>query len=178
MKEEFGEVLEVLADSVQKKSDMKNAEWIEDIKNEYDYLNIEKPEQFSLLISLSLDDKADALIRSVLSSINIDNKKKHRLEFAYLQYDFIERHLKSVILKFQGHACSTDKTRWLIDTYVKYLISGELPTIEKKSYWHPACGQVYDWMMWIDSMYELYYGQVEQYILAKDKISKCYENQK
>jgi hypothetical protein len=176
MKKELEQIFEALSDSFQQESNMKHVEWIQNIKNEYHYLDIEKPEKFSLLISITLEDQANTLIRTILSHINIEYNKKYKLEFTYLQYDFIVHHLKSVILEFEGSDCSTDKTRWLIDTYSEYLISDTLPIINKTNYWHPSCGETIDWMIWIDSMYEFYYGKIEEYLLSKENIVNFYKN--
>ncbi|MEJ1517893.1 hypothetical protein R3O67_32495 [Bacillus cereus] len=175
MKEQLEQTINALSDAFRKESEQKYAAWAESIVKEYHYLDIQKPEEFSLLLSQTLDEQADLLVRIALSHIDMDSKKKHKLEFIYLQYQFIERHLESIILPFEGHGCSTDKTRWLIDTYVKYLISGNLPTVEEKKYWHPKRGEVCDWVEWIDSMYNLYYGKFEQYALIKHKIMQYYK---
>ncbi|QHW35803.1 hypothetical protein GZH47_33465 (plasmid) [Paenibacillus rhizovicinus] len=176
-KKEIGNVINGLFGAFEAESDAKNADWIRSVTQEYHYLDLNNPEKFSLLLTMAVRDKADALMRHALPSIvpaDLNRKLKHKVEFAFLHYDFIARHLKSIILKFEGHGCSTDKTRWLIDSYVKYIISGDLPLIEEKKYWHPACGEVADWMAWIDTMGDLYYGNVERYALAKIKVFNSY----
>ncbi|MCU7667818.1 hypothetical protein [Bacillus thuringiensis] len=174
MKEKLAQTINALSDAFQIESEQKYAAWAESIVKEYDFLDIQKPEEFSLLLSQTLDEQADLLVHIALSHIDMDSKKKHKIEFTYLQYQFIERHLESIILPFEGLSCSTDKTRWLIDTYIEYLISSNLPTVEEKKFWHPKHGGVGEWMEWIDSMYDLYYGKFEQYAVIKHKIMQYY----
>jgi hypothetical protein len=177
MEKEIGNVIEGLSGAFEKESDDKNGSWIRDIKAEYKHLDLTRPEHFSLLNSLAIKDKAHALLRTIpiFPADFTDRQKKHKVQFAFLHYSFIDRHLKSVICTVEGHGCSTDKTRWLIDSYVKQLLTGEEPVVTEKRYWHPKCGEPADWMAWIDTMPDLYYGQVEEYVHAKYKILKSYE---
>ncbi|ADO59908.1 hypothetical protein [Paenibacillus polymyxa] len=177
MDKEIGSILHALSNAFVNESDSKHADWIRRIKEDYSHLDLKKPETFSLLLSTTIKDQARALMRHVLPTLapsDMDSKLKHNIEFAFLQYEFITRHLKSVILKVEGYGCSTDKTRWLIDSYVKHLLTGELPSIEEREYWHPACGEITDWLDWIDSMNDLYCGDFERYALAKTKIISSY----
>lgn len=175
MKKELEQVIESMFDVFQKEADQKNAIWLRTILDEYSHLDIDKPEHFSLVNNLTIERQIDLLARTVLSPLKLERDVKHKVQFAYENYNFIDRHLKNLIYKYEGSACSTDKTRWLIDSYVQYLIKGEIEEVEEKKYWHPDILNVKRWMDYIDSMRELYYGNEEKYVEMKKLFSDEYK---
>lgn len=176
MKHKLAETLEALASAFQDESDKDHMVFVQTMVEKNSHLDIHKPEMFSLLKMLEIDAQADLLARIVLPKTEVESETHHKLIFAYKHYDFIVRHLESVILTYEGHACSADKTRWLIDSYVAYLKTKKLPTIKERSYWHPRIVDVSLWMAFIDSMYELYYGKEKDYVTNKQIITPIYKD--
>lgn len=168
MKEQLKETITALADAFQQKDDQKNAAWLQLILTEYAHYDLEDPEKFSLLVSITTDRQIDLLARTVLAGSKLeDQQKQHKLEMVYKEYGFIERHLKSIILAYEGHGCSTDKTRWLLRNYCTYLKTDTIPTIETRSYVHSKYGTPAQWFDYIDAIIHLYYGKEQAYMETK-----------
>lgn len=174
MKEKIAHVLQALSESFQNESDEKHIDTVKKLMEENEYLDIAQPEMFGLLTSTTLDEQKDLLARIVLGSVEIEEDKFEEICFVYTQYPFIEQHLDVLITKFEGLACSADKTRWLIDSYVAYLQTGNLPVIKKEEYWHPGLLDMQLWMDWIQSIQTLYYGNEEKYIELKQQLKTQY----
>lgn len=166
--------LDSLYNAIQSDYEEKYADWLKNTFKEYEHLNIKNPEEYSLLKSITLDEQAYLLAQEATSHLEIDEKKRHKILFVYLLYDFIERHLEKFIMEHEGVIYSTDKTRWLINTYVEYLVYGKVPVIDREEFWHPMNLEIMDWINWIDSMSELYYGDEKAYIATKEKLVECY----
>jgi len=177
-KEEIGKILTNLGNNLEKESEDKHAKWVDSIVQEYDFLDIEKPEEFSLLVDLNFSEQTNVLAKKATDRLFethlFDDKLKHRIMFIYIHYSFIERHLES-LLSLEGIACIRDKTRWLIQLYKDYLVSGEMPKeVERDQYWLPNEGKMEEWINWIDSMYALFFGKAEAYLFGKYHLAKAY----
>jgi len=151
-----------------------NRVWVQEVLTANKHLDINKPELFNLLASISLERKKRALLHQVTSKISISSMNKSKLEFAYSKYSFIATHLRHIIDKYEGYGCVTDKTRWLIDTYVEYLLTDSVPEITEKKYWHTDAGSVMEWMEYITSIMQMYYGDSDTYIECKNILSSQY----
>lgn len=175
MKEELEGVMNALVDGIQKESEEKHGDYVQEILKEYHYLDVKNPEHFNLLLSQTTEQQEELLVAVATDHIELAPKEKEKYEFVYLHYDFIERHLETIVLDIEGLACSADKTRWLIDTYLQYMVTGEVPTVEKRNYWHPFNLNIEAWMKWIDSMYQLYYhSDISSYCQSKVKVLEGY----
>ena len=170
-------VLNALSEKFQQESYEKYSEFVLNVIKDHNYLNLKDPEEFSLLLATTFNDMVNVLAETVLSDFKVNPEQKHKLKFVFVHYDFIERHLRSVISEYEGSCCETDKTRWLIRTYVQYLLTGQLPKVEERKYWHPRVIRISDWITWMDSIYDLYYGKIERYISAKDNIIENYRDE-
>lgn len=179
MEETLKQTLEGLLSTFSKSADMKHANWIKTILEEYSYLDLHNPEQFSLMQHMTLGTQLDVLARAVLSvpvsDQHLNQERKNKLEFAYTHYRFISTHIRKIFDTYEIETGTTDNIRWLIQVYADYLRSGEIPVIPQvKRYFHPQSGEINDWLNWIDSMFSLYYGDENDYVLCKKKIISSY----
>lgn len=177
MKEEMIHVLHALADAFQEESDREHFETVKKIIEDNHHLDITKPEMFGLLTSITLEEQKDLMARIALANVAIDSNKFHEVSFVYTHYTFIEQHLDRIIVAFEGFACSADKTRWLIDSYRDFVITGNLPVIAERNYWHPRLLDAELWMKWMGTFETLYYGNEEEYVNIKHIIKERYETQ-
>lgn len=92
----------------------------------------------------------------------------HHLTFLYLHYDFLEPLVRHLIETREGPACCADKSQWLLNAYDTYLIDGTLPdmTIGEKMFWKPHFGDAAQWMLFIESLEHLYYGNPTRYFVT------------
>lgn len=86
-----------------------------------------------------------------------------------LNIKFYEHNLNKVMANFYGSACSVDKSRNVIRTYLKKLKTGNL---EKwgKSYSTPETCSQNLWTEYMESLNDLYYGNVDRYLLVYQKL--------
>jgi hypothetical protein len=171
-------VLDGMFNSIKKEEADTHGDAVDALIASHKYLDIHKPEHFSLLISNTLSAQEELLFDKAIAPEDLPTLPKvlHRFKFAYTHYNFIDRHLKKTIYAKEGHACSTDKTRYLIDSYVQYIATGKLPTrAAEKHYWEPSAGTYQQWVDFIGGMYDLYYGDLKPYVLAQLAILQAYD---
>jgi hypothetical protein len=178
LKHGLEEVLYALSRSFDEDAERKYGSLVKEIREEYSHLDIKTPEECSMVLSFTFDEVAETFVKLILSSVDLDSLKKEKLEFVYRHYQFIELHLENVLTKHEGLFASSDKSGWLINAYVQYLHTDKLPIIEERSYWHPKKGEVKEWMDWIDSMYDMFYGKPEKYMLIMLLVLKHYQEDK
>lgn len=176
IKKEIGNVIGGLADAFQKESEEKYGQHVIELLEENDHLDIQNPEKFSLFLATTLKRQIDFATKVATSHIKIDKKGHFSLKFVYAHYDFLKSHIDSLIKRHEGWSFSTDKSRWLIDSYVKYIITGENPVITEKKYWHPKIGSPEIWMKWMGTLKDLYYGEETEYVGEKKKLIEIYES--
>lgn len=177
-KEAMSAVLDGMFNAIKKQEVDTHGDTVDALIAEHSYLDIHKPEHFALLISNTLSAQEDLLFDKAIAADKLptDPKALHQFKFIYTHYNFIDRHLKKVVYAKEGHACSTDKTRYLIDSYLQYVATGDLPVrAAEKHYWEPAAGTYQQWMDFIGGMYGLYYGDLKPYVLAQLAILEAYD---
>lgn len=173
MRDQLKKTMDALLQSFHVEAERKHLENIQNTLEEYSYLNIEDPEEYNLLMSQTLHEQEEVYISLVLRNIDMEAKKKHRLEFLYSHYDFVVNHLEGLIVENEGHSCSGDKTTWLLREYRTYFICetyNEMPDLPERKYWHPKFAQTKEWLCWIDTFYDLYHGDISKYLAAKEAV--------
>lgn len=138
-------------------------EWRLSVADKYKHLDIKQPYLFNLLVTDELDNKAEYLY-SWLFLEKMDAARYHKLEFVYVKYTFVSSHVERLIRQFEGVACCGDKTRWIINKYIDYIRDAKIPS-------HVPCWYVPQrdpvlWFAWIDTMAQLYYGNMLPYAQA------------
>lgn len=132
--------------------------------------DIKEIDTFYYLIQYELDEALEYLIKQMYPSLSF--KKLERVIFLYTNFNFVENQLESIISKKEGPTCSIDKCRWLINSYLTYLIEDRFPdmTKEKRCYWKPDFGSGEEWIEFLDSLFSFYYGDLERYFKSLGRL--------
>ncbi len=98
-----------------------------------------------------------------------------KISFIYQHYDFLNHQVNRLVDLEMG-MCA-DKSRWLIQRYLNYVLSGEkvdIPITEEPAhkYWHPDFGTIDEWIEFMDSVEEFYYGNVTRFLKSYEILSK------
>jgi len=63
-------------------------------------------------------------LKSLFSNMT-DSITKENVEFIYVSYTFIESHLSRLFATYEGHACSADKSRTIVNSLVRHFKTKE-----------------------------------------------------
>lgn len=174
-KEDLQESIEKLANAFQKQSEVSHKGTIEAMLTKHHYLNIEDPEELSLLLAITHGEQKHILVKMATRNIQVSDEVMWKIYYVYSEYEFIKIHLLSIIDKYEGYGCSVDKTRWLIDTYVKHLKGEKVDELTERNYWNPKKGKVNDWLKWIDAIVRMYTGDSDNYFEQKRNLVDLYK---
>lgn len=143
-------VIQGLIDSI---TDEANAripvEAVEKIKNSYMARNAES---YSVCVEWQIEKVLEAIVKLIIPDYDkYDKKVQSEMVYIWRNYNTIEHYISELISKFEGSGCCVDKGRWLLNSYMTYIQTGELPnmTIEEKCFWKPHFGTAETWMKWI-----------------------------
>lgn len=136
-------------------------------------VNINNPENFECFINYKLR-KGTKLLVSMLHEPSVC-KDKNKPNFIYANYGFLENHIRNLCTLREDSACCADKSRYILKMYLKYSITGEIPIFNPnvEEYWIPNFGDNQMWINYCDSLYELYYGYVKNYLKAYNSLIQC-----
>lgn len=176
MKEPIKEVVRILDTALRQESQESNTDWVTKVINDYRHLDLNDPEHFGLLLSGIHGDREDDLADHVLRGVDIDDVGREKLSFVYRKYEFIERHVEALIERHDGWVIVTDKTRYLIAQYIGYIKTGELPDDSQQDYYSKRIPRVNDWLLWIDTMYDMYNGESNGYVERKQVLEDMYRD--
>lgn len=103
------------------------------------------------------------LAREVVSKLGVPKETEWKAVYIYENYSFVKRFIAALVSKFEGGACSVDKTSWLLSYYVKIQKASSadnaLPISEQQ--WNaPQIGSI---PLWIAVLDELPYFQSGKY---------------
>lgn len=164
-------VMEALAESLVKENLPQNFdEIIEELKKSYICKNAESA---SVCLFFKLDNFKNELVKKIMPKYeNVPKKNLWKLEYLWINYNQVEHYISSFISTFEGHCCSVDKGRWLLNQYMNYLIKAEIPDMEKKEkeYWKPKFGTFEEWYNFIDGYINSRYSYSHEFILATAKL--------
>lgn len=135
-------------------------EWRLSVIEKYKNLDIKKPELFNVLVTQELDNKAEYLY-SWLFLDKIETERYLKLEFVYAKYTFVSAHVERLIKQLEGALCCGDKACWILNKYLDYVRNGVVP--QDAPCWHIPKQDPKLWFAWIDTMAELYYGNITPY---------------
>ncbi|NCI19831.1 hypothetical protein EJM73_09345 [Clostridium botulinum] len=136
-------------------------------------VKINNPEYFDCFINYRLK-KGIKLLASTLHEPSIC-KDKNKPNFIYANYSFLENHIRNLCELREGSACCADKSRYILDMYLKYSITGKIPSFNPnvEKYWIPNFGDNEMWINYCDSLCRLYYGYTEEYLKAYNSLFQC-----
>lgn len=132
------------------------------VKSKYQLLK--DVEYFDVYVNYQLDKIFRIFVKELYP--DAENNKIQKLFFLYRNYDYIENNIRNLIKNKDGWPCSADKSRWLMQSYKKYILENVVPdmTIEEKCYWKPTFGTGQQWMDFCDGLFSLYCGHPVKYL--------------
>lgn len=147
-------------------------DWMEKAIGRHSYLDMTNPEHVKLIISLTIDSERHKFARfmAALKVPPSEREKFNKLVFLMEDYGFIERQIKAVYITKIGSSCSTDVSRWLLQRYRDYILTGEIPEKFEESYWTPEAGTLTEWLDFIETIPGLYYGRDIELFIEKRQV--------
>lgn len=135
---------------------------ISELINEYgDHLR--DTSSFDGLINYEVEEFLDLMVRSLYP--DLDDNKFYKVSFLYQHRKFYEQQLEYLIEANEGIPCVSDKSDWLIESYLEYLLRGvPLEFSEKTHFWQPGFGTSTEWIGLMDSLIEMYHGSPLNYL--------------
>lgn len=176
MSESTEKVISSLLKTINSKSDEKTKllvqEVIEDIHSD-PKLKLDNPEYFDTKFNNKLR-KSMKLIANSLHKPS-ECKDKYKVDFIYLNYRFLENHIRELCILRQGSTCCADKSRYILNMYLNYAKTGEIPEFDSsiEKYYIPKFGDNQMWMNYCDSLYSLFYGRTEKYFKSYNELLHC-----
>lgn len=109
---------------------------------------------------------------------NVKKENLWKLEYLWQHYSQVEHYISSFIEKFEGRCCSVDKGRWLLNWYMKNLIDGSVPDMEKREgeYQKPRFGTFEEWYNFIDAYIISRYQFVPELLTSSAKLIEAAKN--
>ena len=165
VEENLGKILDALVDVITKDSIPSNFdEMVENLKNTYVCKNAENA---STCLFFKIEMFEDVLVKKIMPSYNhVKTENVWKLEYLWKNYNQVEHYISSFIEQIEGICCSVDKGRWLLNSYMRYLIDGTTPNMEKKKeqYHKPSFGTFEEWYQFIDDYIKSRYQFVPELI--------------
>lgn len=121
------------------------------------------PEHFSMLVSYPMQGVLESSLR--LKYPDLDQDKIYDLASLYLNYQIIQEQLDFIFTKSEGMPFSADKSRWVLDRYREWLLSGGIPSFEgeEPGYWVPKHHGAEFWFRVCGSIQSLILGNPVPY---------------
>lgn len=143
------------------------------VNSKYDFKNMDC---FNLFINHGIEGVLESLVGQL--NPGVKTKSRFNLFSVYRNYQYLDNNLRALIDKREGTGCVADKTRWLLNVYRDYLVTGDLPdmTVGDKCYWKPYFGTGQQWMDLCDGLMALYYGETAPYLSALVMINANWSN--
>lgn len=186
-KEELDGFMETLGESMEnahkEKVNKVFGDWIPKLLEANSYMDITNPEMFATVSVLNFDRMEDRLAKYALQKLDVtpNHKNYYKLLYVFIEYKKIERHLKSIYVKYEGGSCQTDKSRWLISAYTNYLITEVMPVRDEDesiSYTQTKKGSMNEWMSFIEAIPLMVHGtNVDDYLKARLLLEKAYADE-
>lgn len=138
-------------------------------------VNYSEPENFHSFLVYKLKKALKLLVNSIHEDKIQNVKYKEKLYFIYTNYDFLEHNIEELCVLREGHGCSADKSRSILNMYLNYCISGEIPKFNPdiEKYYMPNFGTYVQWIELCESLYSLYYGKTKKYFEAYNTLIQC-----
>lgn len=166
MKEEnIKSIMNTLFDVLENESKEKYDKLADKIYEKLKDYNINNPENYNLF----LDYKLNRILKLVVDKCHKSSTQKYndKPNFIYMKYDFLSNNIRRLIEQKEGFGCCADKTRSILEMYLNYLLTGEIPNFTGEEIWYePKFGTYIEWINFCDGLYEVYYGYTENYFKA------------
>lgn len=93
--------------------------------------------------------------------------KDYTIQSIFTHWAFFDDHVTVLCERLYGPMGSADKGRFIVKSYIKYELTGELPVFDPKpeNYHHPKTGTPQMWMNFIEGIASLLLGSPTKYFL-------------
>ncbi len=131
------------------------------------------PEEMGTMIYFELNNIIDAAVKNTL------NTKDNTICDIYTDWSLFDNHVTNLCSKLYGRGCSADRGRFIVKSFIKYRLTGELPVFDPKpeNYHHPKTGTPEQWMNLVEGIGHLKYGHLEKYLLAYKELMEAANDQ-
>ena len=91
----------------------------------------------------------------------------YTIQSIFTHWAFFDDHVTVLCERLYGPMGSADKGRFIVKSYIKYELTGELPVFDPKpeNYHHPKTGTPQMWMNFIEGIASLLLGNPTEYLL-------------
>lgn len=136
--------------------------------------SIKNADDFNVLVNYQIKKVLEYYLYELFKDEIQNNSNVYSILFLYINYGFLERNIKNVIIVKEGNCCCADKTKWVLESYEKFLVDGTLPnmTQEEGCYWKPSFGESQEWMNFCQGLKKLHYGEPNEYLIALSSLIK------
>ena len=136
-------------------------------------VDISNPERFDCFINHKIKEGIEVLA-STLHEPSVC-KDKYKPNFIYVNYSFLEKHIRNICILREGSSCCADKSRYILRMYLEYSKNGKIPDFNPnvEKYWVPNFGDNQMWINYCDSLYKLFYGYTDEYFKAYNTLIQC-----
>lgn len=127
---------------------------------------LDTPDRFNTFISWTAEEIYTAALSDHLAKKHplLDESHRNKLVEVYLQYQLLDEQLANIIEMKETGVCSYDKSGYLINSYMKYVLDGDM-AFEKddKCFWKPSFGSGQLWIEMIEQILRLKNGNIKAY---------------
>jgi len=127
------------------------------------------PEHVSVMVYHELDTIIEEVVKKHY------NTKDWTIKAIFTNYGLFDCILHVLCEKLYGSACSVDKSRHIILSYIKYKAEGKVFELWEEGYWTPKSGTPYQWFNLVEGIHHLSYGRVDKFLQAYTEVLKAHE---
>lgn len=177
-KAEMAKFLETLAQAFEENDEQRFSDPLSKLLAANPQVTLTNPEYVYDLIQAEIEPMSDLLIRRCVQATSVVPENEQLMYFLFSHYGLLEKHAELLMRSFEGFACITDKTRWLLAQYLKTLrneTDTQLDSAEKKPFWMPLVSDITLWSSFFNAIFELFFlGKTEKYLKYKTELEQKY----
>lgn len=96
----------------------------------------------------------------------------------YNNWDFYDCNITELCSSFYTSMCSADKGRFIVNSAIKWKLSGELPVFKRTDFWCPKKGSPEQWMALVEGLGNLRFGKPGKYFSAYKNLLEAHNIKK
>lgn len=170
MKKDIQDVISSLAKGIEAENEEINRDAVISIlkslsDSPYDFTN---PDIFNTMFMFPLEQLLELVAKNLHEEKDPVVKDEYKPQFIFIHYSFLKYNIEKLIeKKRKTSSCVADVSRTILSMYLKYSLTGVIPeTNLEEHYWLPKFGTNEEWIVFCDSLCQLYYGNNEDYLKA------------
>jgi len=116
--------------------------------------------------------------RCVELAISKTQNKSNAVVDLWMNYPFLERNVSELCAKFYGGACSVDRGRFIVKSFIKFKDTGIMPKLNWKqeyTYHYPKKGTLKQWFNFVEGVNRLQYGYNDIYLKSLMVLIKAHK---